>query len=198
MTSPEDSIYQDNEYAEHNYRVDIMKSLLVELFRPDIDPKTQKPRPEDKQHKVLRNAVMGLLNVMAKYQDPDNEWDDDQNMAGIEKDMKKLLAYSVPVAMAGARMKAHAARFHAMGRKAGAEAILQEKSGLQAQGQKFVAAAAEPLRDKAKGKMYIREARMQANAEALMQLAQHADKLSNVLKKIHDRMLKEYAFAGGA
>ena len=198
MTSPEDSIFQDEEYAGHNYRVDLMKSLLVELFRPDADPKTGKVKPEDKQHAVLRNAVMGVLNVLAKYQDPDNDWDDDQDLAGIEKDMKRLVAYSAPIAGAGGRMKAHTTRFHAMGRKAGAEAILQEKARLRGKGEKFVVAAAEPLRDQAKGQFYIQEAKMLANAEALLQLASHADKLCNVLKKVHDRMLKEYAFSGGA
>ena len=194
----EDCIYTDSEYAKHSYRVDIMKSLLVELFRPGKNKKGE-VIPEDNQHKVLRNSVMALLEIMAKYQDPDDDWDAEQDMQTIEQDMKKLLVYSVPVAMGGARMKAHAARYHAMGRKGGAEALLQEKSRVEnVEKKKFVVAAAEPLREKAKGEMYINESRMQANSDALMQLAAHADKLCNVLKKIHDRMLKEYAFSGGA
>jgi len=190
--SAEDSIFMDGDYAKHNYRVDIMKSLLVELFG------TEEGKEEDKQHKVLRNAVVALLNILSKYQDPDEDWADNQDMKSIEQDMLKLLAYSAPVGMAGARMKAHAARWHAVGRKSGAEALLQEKSRLEAKKTKFVAAAAEPLREKAKGSAYIKEARTQANADALLQLAQHADKLCNVLKKIHDRMLKEFTFSGGA
>jgi hypothetical protein len=198
MDSPEDAIYQDDDFDNGEYRVDLMKSLLTEIFAPKINKKTGEVRPEDKQHAAIRNYVLKLIEILSRYQNPEEDWDHANDVATIEKDMIYLTTYSAPVAEAGFKLKANASRWHAMGRKAGAEALLSEKKRLQANKKNYVASAAAPLQEKAKGLHQIEEAKTASHSEALIQLAAHADKLCNVLKKVHDRMLQEYRLSGRA
>ena len=171
------------------YRTGLLESLIHKLMsRADEgDPETQ----------AVLIASTQIFSIVAKYQAPDEDYMDVLTIEEIEMDMVRLLTLSMNTGIAGSKSLAASKHFVALGKKKGADSILQERSAVRAEGGKFVASAAKPLEDKEKGSYGIKSAKIEAEGNALMLITDIADKLTQVLKKIHDRKVREKTLAPG-
>jgi len=116
----------------------------------------------------------------------------------VEEDKVRLVAFSTNVMISAAKARAAAKYFIAKGKEFGAKKVATEKSAIEAEGGKFVATTAKYTYDAIKGEYEARAAENEAEAEALAAIADRADSMVQVLKKVHERMVREMMMMPGA
>ena len=171
------------------YRTGLLESLIYKLMSRADDT--------DRETQAVLVASTKIFEIVAKYQAPDEEFMDVLTIEEIEMDMVRLLTLSMNTGIASAKALAASKHFVSLGKKKGADAILQERSAIQAQEGKFVASAAKPLEDKEKGSYGIKSAKIEAEGNALALITDISDKLTQVLKRIHERKVREKTLAPG-
>lgn len=175
----------DPEFQNAAYRVDLMISLIEPLFA------YEEGKQPSKQTLAVRGALEIIFEIAAKYQVPDSDFVDNLSIEDLERDMYQLTSLSFITGIVAAKAQAGSKHFYALGKKKGAEAVLQERSRCVVEKEKFSAAAADYLSEQQKGSYGISEARAQAEGSALEQITDISDRLCQVLKKIHERKVRE-------
>lgn len=167
------------------YRTGLLESLMEKLM--------SRSDPEDRETQAISIACNKLFALVAKYQAPDEDFIDRLTVREIEQDMVVLTTLAMNTGIASSKALAASKHFVALGKKKGADQILKERSAKESEGEKFVASAAKPLDEQQKAAYNVKAAKVEAEGEALKHVTEIADKLTQVLKKIHDRMLREMA-----
>lgn len=170
-------------------RTESMLGMLREIvIRGDQEEATE-------QDKNLAEALTAVLRVVAKYQEV-NEIDlASSDPTEVEHDMVQLVAFSLPVSLAGARARTAVKYFSGRGTKEGAEVVLKEKSRMEGDGVKFIESHAKYLKEKVKGGYEMKAAETELEAETLTHVVNTADSICQVLKRVHDRQMREYTMA---
>jgi len=168
-------------------RVDLMMNMLS-----DILTRTAEDEEPDPQDEYLVEALQAILGILAKYQTISEAELGGAHPQEIEYDMAQLKAWAPPIGIAGIKAKTAVKYLQGRGRRESSQAVLKEKSRLEGVQQKFVAAHGEYIKNKIKGGYEMKAAEAEMKAECLAQIVSDSDGLCQVLKRVHDRQMREY------
>lgn len=172
----------EDAFATASQRSDMLLVLIEKLFNA---------KNTDRESVAIRGALELMFKIVAKYQAPDDEFVDTITIEEIERDMFRLVSLSMNTGIASTKYLTGSKHFYSLGKKKAAEAFLQAKSTVEGDGGTFSAAKHNPIMEQIKGMYGIKSARAEAEGTALEQVTEIADKLCQVLKKIHDRKTRE-------
>ena len=171
--------------------VDMMMTALQDILKRGSSDE-DKEQEQDPQDEYLSEALQAVLGILAKYQIATEAQLGGSHPQEIEYDMAQLTAWAPPISIAGIKARTAVKYLQGRGRRESSQAVLQEKGRLEGKQQKFVAAHGEYLKNKIKGAYEMKAARAEMEADCLAEVVSNADSLCQVLKRVHDRQMREY------
>ncbi len=172
----------DNVEARTNLMTGMLEGVINKGNSEDATP----------QDEYLAEALQAILSILAKYQSVTEADLGGSHPQEIEHDMTQLTSWSFPISIAGAKAKTAIKYLHGRGRKEGSQAFLSAQAAADAKQVRFTVATGDNLKNKVKGAYEMREAEAEMEAECLREVISHADSLCQVLKRVHDRQMREY------